>query len=595
MTARSSRPWQPGAGFVWTAIVLAHAALFVWLYGRFGDLIIDTSREATVPWRILEGQVLYRDIHYIHGPLPAYLLAGLYALFGRHLLVLQGAGLASSMAASWLLFSLTSRFIGRRLAAAAPLVFIAVFAFAYYLPKANIFNFILPYSFCATFGVVLLLCLFRAGAGALDEDRARDWALLGACFSLTALTKIEIFAAGAVFVAALAWAGRSAGPSGWARRAGPFLLAAGAVLLPCVLTFGRAVDWAATWRDAVLPETRVLYASWLFGTDRPAANVGAILLAAGGFAALGVLSVWAGRLREDSGPEVSPAEFAGPALALAAASGGVLWLLGPMNVFRCMGLFIVLLAARCVLRFLRGEGDRGDALLLGICAASLALMLRKLLALDPSHFGFYMLVPGLVPFLVFLFGMAPGLTRRPGDARWIKGVFAVFLAAASLALLSVSLRTYRQKTHALRTPRGTLVLEEDRFAAMDALLAHFRGAPRPLPGMLAVPEGALINFLLDSVPTVPTHACLPHQVATPEQEDRYLDSIKSRDIRYVFVVSRRTIEYGKPILGEHYFRRLHDFLLRNFEEEAVFGPPPFSDVRFGVLLLRRKADAPDFR
>src|SRR5439155_8780235 len=53
-------------------LVLLNAALFRLFYGSFGDLVIDSFRELTVPIRILHGQMPYRDFFYEYGPLAPY-------------------------------------------------------------------------------------------------------------------------------------------------------------------------------------------------------------------------------------------------------------------------------------------------------------------------------------------------------------------------------------------------------------------------------------------------------------------------------------------------------------------------------------------
>ena len=57
---------------------------------KWQDLIVDFGQQAYVPWQLAEGQVLYRDIFYIYGPLSAYTHALLFKIFGSGILVLAG-------------------------------------------------------------------------------------------------------------------------------------------------------------------------------------------------------------------------------------------------------------------------------------------------------------------------------------------------------------------------------------------------------------------------------------------------------------------------------------------------------------------------
>ena len=56
---------------------------------------VDFGRELYVPWRLVEGEVLYRDVLYFNGPLSPYLNALWFALFGTSLRTLVLCNLAT--------------------------------------------------------------------------------------------------------------------------------------------------------------------------------------------------------------------------------------------------------------------------------------------------------------------------------------------------------------------------------------------------------------------------------------------------------------------------------------------------------------------
>ncbi len=59
-------------------LIVAAAAVagLIWSWGTWLDPTIDFGRELYVPWRLSEGDVLFRDIVSFNGPLSHYLLAG---------------------------------------------------------------------------------------------------------------------------------------------------------------------------------------------------------------------------------------------------------------------------------------------------------------------------------------------------------------------------------------------------------------------------------------------------------------------------------------------------------------------------------------
>ena len=164
----------------WTLVGL-NLLLFAAFYGQFGDLIVDCSREATIPWRILHGDLIYRDFNYEYGPLAPYALAFAYRLFGVHLLTLNLVGLLISTSATLAVYALSRVFLNRGLALGAGLLFVFVFAFQF-SGGYDIFNYIFPYSYSASLGILLLLLSFCASYRFLETGRtawlsAGDWSL----------------------------------------------------------------------------------------------------------------------------------------------------------------------------------------------------------------------------------------------------------------------------------------------------------------------------------------------------------------------------------------------------------------------------------
>ena len=61
---------------------------------KWPDLIVDFGRQVYIPWQLAEGQVLYKDIHYIYGPFSAYLHALVFKIFGPGIIVLAWFNIA---------------------------------------------------------------------------------------------------------------------------------------------------------------------------------------------------------------------------------------------------------------------------------------------------------------------------------------------------------------------------------------------------------------------------------------------------------------------------------------------------------------------
>ena len=83
------------------------AALATWSWEKWADVHIDFGAELYTAWRLAEGDALYRDIAYRQGPLPHYLNALWFTLFGvsiRVLALCNLALLAGICVLSWTIF-----------------------------------------------------------------------------------------------------------------------------------------------------------------------------------------------------------------------------------------------------------------------------------------------------------------------------------------------------------------------------------------------------------------------------------------------------------------------------------------------------------
>lgn len=148
-------------GVLWLArtLIVTVALAFAWYtWGRWGDFQIDCGREVYVPAAILRGELLYRDLWYMYGPLAPYLQALAFRIFGTSLTVLYVIGLSLTIASALLIFEIARQFDLAIPATIAPSLFSLSEAYSHF-----IFNYIFPYSYAASLGSTLgLTCLYLA-------------------------------------------------------------------------------------------------------------------------------------------------------------------------------------------------------------------------------------------------------------------------------------------------------------------------------------------------------------------------------------------------------------------------------------------------
>jgi hypothetical protein len=138
------------AGAALVAVVAAVALLQSWQ--RWLDPIVDTGRDLYIPEQLARGAKLYRDLRYQYPPLAPYLLAlmpgcslAAYTMFG----IAQSAVVAAAL---WISL--------RRNAVAAAVA--ALFFVALSMCGGTMWNFIFPYSYAATIGMMFLTIALAA-------------------------------------------------------------------------------------------------------------------------------------------------------------------------------------------------------------------------------------------------------------------------------------------------------------------------------------------------------------------------------------------------------------------------------------------------
>jgi hypothetical protein len=137
---------------------------------------MDEGHLALTASRLLDGDVLYRDIHTGIFPGIYAATAGLFALFGEELLVTRIAQIAGNVATVLLLWLIGLRIVPPRWAALPPVLFVALVWIAF--PVLTMFNYS---ALAGTLGLAALLSTIRYLERGRSVDAIAIGILVGAC------------------------------------------------------------------------------------------------------------------------------------------------------------------------------------------------------------------------------------------------------------------------------------------------------------------------------------------------------------------------------------------------------------------------------
>ncbi len=547
-------------------------------WNRWLEPYVDSGRELMVPWRVAQGERLYADVEFHHGPLGPYLGAVVDLVFGRSLPA--RTALAAGIA---LLHLAALALLARRMLSpwrAALAASIAVAAAVYLRPGGWLF----PFSFDAALAVAAITWALELSA----RGGKRADALAGACLAAALLARLEL---GLAAVLVIAFAAR--GPR---RRLLPLALwplaaaAAGYALVSAGIPFAdlEAEGWL---RLLDPPEAfRNVYRAYA-GLDRLGLRSAELLLAAVvlalAAAILGTASFAASRLRS------RVARFAVEALAvLALALAALASLRPPARLADTAALFPplvrvvpILLAAAAlwrVARRLSGRAVAGSFAAVPDAVLWIAALFAARLLLAAGYVGpydaFFLPLP-LVVAAAGLYAIADRASGRAGDA--LVRLTSVALSLFLLARVAAVTDFYRRPAWTrVETPAGAIVLREPvaettRRALDD--LRHRLPADATLAGF---PEAGFFRYALALRNPFSHEQYFPGHL-DGAAEERAAADFRARPPAATLYANVLAVGEGARAFGTDYCRALDAAIASRTRPAAAYGPGARSGARIG--------------
>jgi hypothetical protein len=558
-----------------------------WTWRAWPDPVIDFGRELYVPWRLTQGEVLYRDLAWFNGPLSPYANALAFRLFGTGLMTLVWLNLALLAGLTAMLHGLFARLADRLAASAACSVLLAVFGFGQYVGIAN-YNWVTPYSHEMTHGLFLAVAALSALAQWRFGGRSGWLVVAGAALGLSALTKVETFvAAAAPCAVVLSWprpGARALARFGAAALVPP--LAAFALLAlalpPREALRGTLGAWPALLESEV---TRLPFYQAGLGIDRPAERLAEMLRWSGGWLLVlgpAVGLAFAGRGARGFGLRLALWAAVAVSAGLFFAGSRIPWL----AALRPLPLVTLAVLGALAVAAIRQPAERMRwTLALAFAALALATLAKMILNARVGHYGFALALPATLLAVVAGVGWLPAWLDRIG-------AHGVVLRAAALAVLAFASVEHVRETGRWLERKTTWVGE-----GRDAFRADARGhaVSRAVAAIessnarsLAVlPEGVLLNYLTRTPNPTPYVNFMPPELLF-FGEDAWLAAFAARPPELIVLVHKDTSEYGYPFFGRDYARELARFVESAYRPIALIGQEPLRPgTRFGIRLLRR--------
>ena len=576
------------------ALIIASAFIYLlnisWL--RWGSLLIDTGRELYVPWSILSGKMLYKDIFYEFGPLTPYLNALLCVIFGVHIRSFIIAGILTVVLMCILIYKISRIFLAPIFSTLSVLTFLFVFAFNQHY-EAGIFNYIIPYSYASIYSMLFAITTLFFYYYILTKEKKAYTYLCGFFVLLTLATRIEIgiMLIVAIFIGIILDSPRG---NGFKKRFRMILTCCLFPVLAVSLVYGL---FAIITRGSIIDKD-----VFLINLDTKGPLTGHTL---------GTINFW----KNTSIISKTILYYIGIS-TLFFAGGWALFLIRKFSIMKKTFLIIILayivmsltvlfqreffpydMQYRCApiicawvfifaYRKYRRTAEKKFLFLMIFSIFSLLLMTRMLFAVKAEHNGFYLLVPGMLCCYFFFLKIIPETFTTIQIRNFYRFGFVVLSASFIISQAALSHYMYKNRTLEISSPRGAMRVRPGYYRCKQ-LLTYLRENTDPSESLVVFPEGLTLNFLSERESPMHQYAFLPLLFKNPDFEKGVIKDLEDNEVKYIVILRRDTSDYGASRFGIDYAQGIIRYLAKHYVIEKQFGPWPFTRKEFSLALLRR--------
>jgi len=602
-----------------SAIVWVFAAMLLVSWRRWLSPVADCGREMDLPLRLLNGETLYRDAHYIYPPFSPYFNSLLYRIFGAHLDVLQASGIVCAILITFLCYRIARRLLAP---AESALATITVILLCVFKPAGNLIS---PYAYAALHGMTFALGALLLTLRYSENGKRRELFAAGVLIGLAAISKQEFALAGAITVtAAVAHLHRT----NFKKLAADLSLAAASALLIALPVYAALLGFIG-WKIIVedchlfftsLPASLKFYNLHRTGFDRTLFSL--TQMVGGGAVAVAAMSgvvLLSDRTRRT---------FRWAAPVFAASLFGVIlirWLAGkqwdgsPVRALPLLLVAILVVEWRKNVRstgFSRngranqvlppeggttnGNGRAGQVLppedgatngLFIVAAYSLAILARVVLRVPSggAFGGFFLPTPMILFCWLFTRGLPASVERwagqgpaafsrlRPRLQRLGFGLLAVTLFATAIVY---GVRYRKNFNYEIAVERGRFFAPKVTGQAIDEALKFIESHTSPGESIAVFPEGGDLAFLTGRR-TPFRHQILIPGLMSEEDERKTIERMRQERIRYAFIVNRPMREFGAEAFGRDFYTELGAWIDKHYQLVKVCGSSRDERLRIG--------------
>lgn len=487
---------------------------FILGYGRFGDIIFDSFREAYIPAQIIKGQVLYKNIFNIYAPFSYLFNALLFKIFGVRLSVLYFAGLFTTISITNFIYIISNKFFDKNYSFAFSLFFICAAVLS-----GNVFNCFFPYSYGMLYGLLFILASLYF---ALNKKYTPAFLM----YSFAICSKYE-------FLLLLPLLFYAAGKKNLWKN----ILA---LILPVIITYFPLLIQGAGLKNLItsyqltmaMSATKTLY--WFYSVT------GLVFR-----------------------PELIPIyleniiKFVIPAAAAYYIKN---WIIYPFILAYCYFIFtpeIFIYIFPLILILFIGRFTELSNKTRFFVAASLLISAKIFFALTLLSYGIY-----FIPFaLISIFILLPKRIQNPALA-------VLILCGISFGIKNI--QTLYSKNVKITSKQGTIYTIPYNGNSIKQLVEYINTNTKPEAKVLVYPECLGINILTNRDSDNKFYSLIPLYVET-FGEEVIIKRLEIKQPEYIVISNYDTSIYYYSYFGKDYAAKIMDFIHQNYDKQTDIG------------------------
>ena len=611
----SQLPGEKGESWGLIGLVGFALALLASSWRKWLDPQVDYGRELYIPWRMLEGGKLFKDVDDLYGPLSRFIDFGLFKVFGPGMMVLAWANIAIYGVTLGLIYYLFRKAWGYKTALLTAFIFVGVFSFSQLVITSN-YNFVTPYSQQVTHGFFVCLVLLAILPNWIETVSVKRSFYVGLCVGLTFVLKPEFILA-SVLILSVSFVFRF-------KKVGfpkinELLGGISGIILPTALlalyfvsymSLSNALAAAShAWMNGLIlgkDENTTHLLNNFSGLDQPTVHLVSHVKAAGiGLALLLVIGILAWligivdeKLRlESKEAKLGMKDFV-PYLLAGLLFAGLVWValnkvnwveVGPALI-GILWLLSLWKALGWIKSGLSNEIPKAEVLKALLVVFAGALMIRMLLNGRIYQYGFIQASVATLVIVALLFNDVGSWLKRLGKGGQTTGVafqgsILVLSVMAVALIMTQSQRLLDAKILAIGEARDLFYSFPVQVSGQGELVRTFSSALSKRPNtetLLVLPEGIMVNYLARKKSPVLDLTLYTNT----ETEARIVQALEKNRPDWIVVLSRDLTEYGVTRYGSkgQSGEQIISWMKDKYKVSASQGGDPLDPKQMGGII-----------